>query len=163
MTDWKSIVKTVAPAIAAALGGPLAGAAVQALSVAIFGNPNSTEEEIAAAVLTGGTDVLFKVKQAEQDFTVKMRELEIQDLASARELAKIDSLTPRILALFITIGFFGVLYWLMEYGFPETGKDPLLIMLGSLGTAWISVVSFYFGSTAGSARKTDVLEKLIGK
>lgn len=161
--DWKSIVRTVAPTLATALGGPLAGAAVQALSVALLGRPDGTEQEVAEAVLVGGTDALLKVKQAEADFAVKMRELDIRDLASARELAKVDYQTPRVLALFITAGFFGVLYWLMTAGFPDSGKEPLLIMLGSLGTAWTGVVSFYFGSTAGSARKTEALERLSQK
>lgn len=161
--DWKSIVRTVAPTLATALGGPLAGAAVQALSVALLGRPDGTEQEVAEAVLVGGTDALLKVKQAEADFAVKMRELDIRDLASARELAKVDYQTPRVLALFITAGFFGVLYWLMTTGFPDSGKEPLLIMLGSLGTAWTGVVSFYFGSTAGSARKTEALERMSQK
>ena len=97
--DWKSIVRTVAPTLATALGGPLAGAAVQALSVALLGRPDGTEQEVAEAVLVGGTDALLKVKQAEADFAVKMRELDIRDLASARELAKVDYQTPRTLAL----------------------------------------------------------------
>ena len=57
--DWKSVVRTVAPTLATALGGPLAGAAVQALSVALLGRPDGTEQEVAEAVLTGGADALL--------------------------------------------------------------------------------------------------------
>lgn len=158
--DWKAIVRTVAPTLAGAFGGPLAAVAVEALSVALLGRPDGTEEEVATAVLTGGSDALLKLKQAEIDFALKMEELGVRDRESARELAKVDFVTPRVLGLGITAGFFGVLYWLMTQGFPDSGKEPLLIMLGSLGTAWTAVVSFYFGSTAGSARKTEALERL---
>jgi hypothetical protein len=168
MPDWKNIVRTVAPTLAAALGGPLAGVAVQALSVALLGKPDGTEDEVAVAVATGGVDALVKIKEAEHAFAIRMRELDIDlekiiaaDRASARDLAKIDFQTPRMLAIGITIGFFGILSWLLGEGFPDTGKEPLLIMLGSLGTAWGGIVSFYFGSTAGSARKTEALERLI--
>jgi len=33
------------------------------------------------------------------------------------------------------------------------------IMLGSLGTAWTGVVAFYFGSSASSQKKDDLLHK----
>jgi hypothetical protein len=163
IVDWKEIVRTVAPTIAGAFGGPLAAVAVEALSLKLLGRPDGTEEEVATAVLTGGSDTLLKLKEAENNFVIKMEELGVQDRQSARDLAKVDYLTPRILATFITLGFFGVLYWLMTTGFPDSGKEPLLIMLGSLGTAWTGVVSFYFGSTSGSARKTEALERLLSK
>lgn len=166
-SDWKNIVRTVAPTLATALGGPLAGVAVQALSVALLGKPDGTEEEVAMAVATGGADALLKIKQAEHEFTIRMRELDIDlekvmasDRASARDLAKVDFTTPRWLAFLISAGFFVVLGYLITQGFPDSGKEPLLIMLGSLGTAWTGVVSFYYGSTAGSARKTEALERI---
>lgn len=47
--DWKAIVKTVAPALGTALGGPLAGTAVKVLSEALLGHSDGKEEEIARA------------------------------------------------------------------------------------------------------------------
>ena len=50
MSDWKGIVGTVAPAIAAALGGPLAGLGVSALAGALGLGDGANEEEVARAV-----------------------------------------------------------------------------------------------------------------
>ena len=166
--DWKKLAATVAPTLATALGGPLAGVAVSALSEALLGRPDGAEAEVAVALSTGGADALAKLKQAEQAFQTRMKELDIDvdklhqaDRANAREReAKTgDTLTPRLLALLVTCGFFGVLAWLLAVGKPVDGGDALLVMLGALGGAWASVVAYYFGSSAGSAAKTDILAK----
>jgi hypothetical protein len=166
--DWKKLVGAVAPALATALGGPLAGVAVSAISDKLLGKPDGTEAEVAAAIATGGTGALAKLREAEQAFDVRMRELDIDvervhqaDRADARGMAAKsgDVWTPRLLAFGITVGFFGVLGWLLAQGKPEAGGDALLVMLGALGGAWASVVAYYFGSSAGSAAKTALLAK----
>lgn len=166
--DWKNLVRTVAPTVATALGGPLTGAAVAAVSNAVLGKPDGTEEEVALAVASGGADALAKLKEAENAFVIKMKELDIdvekihaadRDSARDREAATGDSLTPRVLACIVTMGFFGVLGYLLIQGMPQSGGDALLVMLGALGGAWASIVSYYFGSSAGSAAKTSILAK----
>lgn len=168
MTDWREIVGAVAPTIAAALGGPLAGVAVAALSDKLLGRPDGTADDVGAAILAGGPDALLAIKTADQAFAVRMRELDIDierlhqtDRGSAREREGKtgDSATPRWLAGAVTLGFFGVLAWLLVYGKPEAGGDALLVMLGALGGAWASVISYYFGSSAGSAAKTQIMAR----
>jgi hypothetical protein len=164
--DWKEIVGAVAPGLATVLGGPVAGLAVSALSRQLLGRGDGTEAEVAAAVASGGGEVLQRIKQAELDFQVRLRELDIDvdkihqaDRASARdrEARTGDVVTPRALAFLVTAGFFAVLGWLLIEGKPTTGGDALLVMLGALGGAWGSVIAYYFGSSAGSRDKTALL------
>lgn len=168
--DWRSFVKKVAPFIGTALGGPLGGAAASALAGALGGDPSkTTDQQLAALVQNVTPEQLLALKQAENDFALKMQALGFQhetdllqtaasDRASARSREmSVRDWTPRVLAYGVTAGFFGLLGYMLRHEVPAGSKDILNVMLGSLGTAWISIVTYYFGSSAGSDRKTEIL------
>ena len=88
-------------------------------------------------------------------------ELANSDRDSARQREKeVKDRTPSILAYSITFGFFSVLIMMMFYEIPMSAKDVLYVMLGSLGTAWTGVIAYYFGSSAGSAAKHNMIDRL---
>lgn len=157
----KGVLGAVAPALGTALGGPFGGLAANAIVNALGLDATTTEEQLAKVIKTATPEQLLLIKQADQQFAIRMRELEIDlekiagdDRNSARQReASVKDRMPAILASLVTIGFFGVLYYLLENGLPHQGGDALLVMLGSLGTAWTSVVAYYFGSSAGSRIK----------
>ena len=64
-----------------------------------------------------------------------------------------------VLSLLVTLGYFGVLIGMMTQVFKVTDSQALLIMLGSLGTAWGMVMAFWFGTTRSSQDKTEILAK----
>jgi hypothetical protein len=105
----------------------------------------------------------FDSKMAELQTTaeLKLAELEAGDRNSARQReATVKDRTPAILAYSITAGFFGVLFFMMNFEIPLAEKEVLFVMLGSLGTAWTGVIAYYFGSSAGSAAKHSMIERL---
>jgi hypothetical protein len=172
-TDALSVLSKIAPSLASAAGGPLAGSAVTALE-GVFGlHPEgdlSKRQDAVTTALAGATpETLLAVRKADQDYQSRMAELgfadaealskltnEDRDSARKRELAVRDW-TPRMLACSVTIGFFGILGYMSVRSVPTGSKDMLNIMLGSLGAAWIAIVSYYFGSSSESSRKTDLL------
>ena len=155
----------IAPSIATALGGPLAGIAVKTLSNALLGHESGTEEDVANALQNASPEQLSVIKKIDADFKVRMKELDIDlerisagDRDSARQMQQnTKDSTPKVLAYFITFGFFGALVWILVFGLPQTGLEVLLMMLGSLSTSWTGVIQFYYGSSAGSKAKTDAL------
>jgi len=171
MDQLLNLVRTVAPSIATAVGGPLAGMATRAISEALLGKPDGTEDELIDAAAKATPDQLLALKKAEQDFAVRMRELEIDlqridaaDRNSAREReVKTGDWTPKALAGAVTLGFFGVLGYMIAYGLPTQGGEALLVMLGTLGTAWGGIVSYYFGSSAGSKEKSEAMSRMVRK
>jgi hypothetical protein len=61
------------------------------------------------------------------------------------------------LAIVVTVGFFVVLYLIMKENVDRTMRDALLIMIGALGAGFAQVLSFYFGSSTGSAQKNAII------
>lgn len=70
---------------------------------------------------------------------------------------------PRFLVVTTTLGFFTLIVLLYFKAFPAESKDILNVMLGVVGSAWTGIVGYYFGSSQGSARKTDMLNKKEGE
>ena len=165
LDQFGPLLGQVAPTIATALGGPLAGIAVKTLSAVLLGHENGSEDDVKAAMSSASPDQLAALKKIDADFKAHMKELDIDleriaagDRDSARQMQReTKDWTPKALAFFITFGFFGALIWIMVFGIPQTGTEVLLMMLGSLSTSWTGVVQFYYGSSAGSKAKNDLL------
>jgi len=158
--EW---LKQIAPTIATCLGGPLAGLAVTAVSKALGIDESQVQDTIDSGKLN--SDQIASIKQAEielqksaQELGLNFEQLAVQDRASARDMqSQTKSIVPPLLAMLVTAGFFGILAALMM-GYA-TKSDELMIMLGSLSSAWIGVISFYFGSSAGSQAKDQLLHQ----
>ena len=63
------------------------------------------------------------------------------------------------LTLLVALISFAILIGMMTGWLHVSDSQALLIMLGSLGTAWGMVMAFWFGTTNGSATKTELLAK----
>ena len=166
--DWKTIVSTVAPWIGTALGGPLGGMAVEAAANA-FGLSTKTVDSVKQALSGATPEQMLALKQADQAFAMQMQTLGFKNVADMEALAAGDrkdaramqttkpSPVPAVLSIGVTVGYFGILVGMMLGLLNVNDSQALLIMLGSLGTAWGMVMAFWFGTTRDSSRKTDLL------
>jgi hypothetical protein len=158
--EW---LKTIAPTIATALGGPLAGMAISAVAKAIGVSPDEVQDVISSGKLTAEQVASIQLAELElkkqaQSMNLDFAKLIAEDKQSARDMQiATKSWIPALLAVFVTIGFFGILLGLMTEHFKTS--DALMLMLGSLATAWTGVMAFYFGSSASSQAKTELLAK----
>ena len=183
--DWKSAVGAIAPTIATALGGPLAGLAVKTLGTALLGKPEAKEQEIASLVMGGlGAEHIVALRKADNDFSVRMKELDIdleklkvdvekayvQDVQSARtshagnpEVTRLGFVVLLIFSLITGAALFGC-YQLLTGGIKIADVGIVAAVFGLIGTiiGYVSakadqVTSYFFGSSAGSKQKTDAM------
>ena len=153
----------LAPTVATALGGPLAGMAVEAVGKALGVPPDDAKNLLESGKMT--SDQITLIKQAEialqaqaQELGLNFEKLAVQDRASARSMqSETRSYIPGVMALVVTAGFFGILIGLMS-GKVTAGAE-IEIMLGSLGTAWTGIIGFYFGSSASSQKKDELIHQ----
>ncbi len=162
--DWKKTLGAIAPTLATALGGPLAGAATKFLAGSLLRDENASIDQIEQAVIGASPEQLTELKNLDYEFKVKMKELDIdvfkieaQDRDSARTNHK-DSITPAILVYMLTALISVVIYMLFNNVVPESNENTLYILLGALTTAWMQSVSYWTGTTKGSAEKTRLLK-----
>jgi NH3-dependent NAD+ synthetase len=172
--SFTDVLKKSFPFISAAasLGGPVGTMAASLVGKAIgVDKVPATSDGISSAIAVALADPTQRAAllQAEQQFQLQMSELgyksaeelsatDAADRASARnrEISLKDKV-PAILAFLVTLGFFGVLAFMLFRSVPSAAHDALLLLLGSLSTAWTAVVTYYYGSSAGSDRKTELL------
>jgi hypothetical protein len=169
MMDWKALLKTAAPWLGAAIGGPLGTAAVGVVTDAL-GLDDKTEAAIKQALAGITPEDMLKLKTADQTFALQMQELGFKDAESLEAIAAADrkdarnmlmttrSWVPAALSIVVTVGYFAVLIGMMM-GLLKVSdsSQALLLLLGSLSTAWGAVMHFWLGSNNDSNRKTDLL------
>lgn len=164
--DWKSIVKSVAPTIGAALGGPMGGMATKFLAEALLGKSDATQDDLADFITTANPTQLMELKKLDIEFKLKMRELDInvfeletKDRDSARQLFKTNIWPQVILSAVFIIGYFFVLYGLLSgvITIQEAIRDTAILLIGLLTREVPTIMQFWFGSSMGSKDKAKEL------
>jgi hypothetical protein len=149
------LIENVAPTIATALGGPVAGMAVKALSTALLGHADGSEDDIRTALATATPDQIAAIKKIDADFKVQMKSLDIDlvriaasDRASARDMAvHTQSFTPSIMSYVIVVCWAIIQYFLFTHVIEASMRELIARVLGTLDGALMLVLSFWFGSS----------------
>ena len=160
--DW---LKQIAPTLAAALGGPLAGVAVQALGAAL-GWQDATKDKVTELLQSGqmtGEQIAavkiaeLQLKQHESDNGFKFAELDVRDRESARTReGTVKDGTNQVLA-FVVVGAFLAMVGATLLGFAKVESVLAGTLVGYLSAKAEQVLAYYFGSSKGSDRKTELI------
>jgi hypothetical protein len=149
------LLKSLAPTVAEAAGGPLAGMAIKMVASKI-GAPDASAEKIEEILETQPEKAML-VKQADREFQDRIREMEIDlesfkaevdDRKDARNKFS-DDPTPKIFAMFALLGFLAYVF-LVTIQPPDANDDGVVnLILGYLGGLVSGISAFFFGGSNG--------------
>lgn len=158
---WVDVVQQIAPSIASAIGGPLAGNAVGAL-LKVFGV--ETEAELDTAIAKATPEQLLLLKNADNEFKLAYLNAEVKDKQDARGMQNValqqeDKFSKRFVYYF-------AIYWsivaatyiaFITFGnIPQTSVRFADTILGFLlGTIVTTIIQFFYGSSFSSRLKDE--------
>jgi len=158
------LLKQIAPTIATALGGPVAGMAVRALSIGLLGRDDGSADDLAEVLAAATPDQVTEIKRIDADFKIKMKQLDIDlealvvaDRKSARDMqmALKTNLVPGM-AVFILTSFVAVTAATL-LGYTKVDSVLAGTLIGYISAKAEQVISFYFGSSNSSQNKDLML------
>lgn len=158
MNDLIGLLKSVAPALATTVAGPLGGAAVAAIA-SKFGVENSVEKVTqAVAAMKSDPEMMAKLEEVQLEFA----KIEAENTKDARAmqvaaLQQADAFSKRFVAYlsaFWSIMAVTYIGFVTFVDIPEKNLRFVDTILGfMLGTVVATVLNFWLGSSAGSRAK----------
>lgn len=160
--DWLKKIVGYAPDIVGAIasgGATLPATALRIISKELTGIETDNIDLVEKAVNNATPDQLLKLRQANNDFIVRKMQIENEELANQR----VDTQDARkehkghwmtwLLPLLMFLLFSAMVYGLIEYAIPVENKDILVFMAGQVSGFMAAGVTYWLGSSRGSAEK----------
>jgi hypothetical protein len=159
--DWLDKLKEYAPSIASAVlsgGATLPQLAFKAISDAT-GQDVQNEDDLAAYVGSASPETMLKIKQANNAFKIRMRELdveleesELKNQEHAREQHK-HSIMPAAVTIGMTAIVAGLFSALFTKMIPEGNSEVFYLLTGQASALWGASITYWVGTTRSSANK----------
>jgi hypothetical protein len=165
-------------AAAFATGGPagLLTVAAKGIGAIVGKNVAPTADSIAAAVAGATPEQLLEMKKLDQDYALQLQQLGYKDVEELADIAakdrdsarnreiQVKDWTPRILTAAF-VGMAGYICYAIMHGHSDVLKDPTSSLtvgavIGYIFSDVKEIVSYYFGSSAGSDAKTQTLSNI---
>ena len=171
------VVLDLAPEVGRWLFGPDAAPVASAVSAALGAVTGTSDESAQAAVLADPEKAaalrieLARIAATQQAAAASASQAELMaklsDVAGARamavQLAQTNSIIgwgAPVVSVVVLVTFGIVVTVALTQTLPATAEPVLNVLMGTLGAMATSVVSYWVGSSAGSARKDEHLASL---
>ena len=159
--NWLKKLKQYAPDIATAVltgGATLPQLAIKAIADAT-GNEVSTQDELQKAVESASPEMMIKITQANNQFKIRMRELDndlvatkLGDVQDARKNHKHSKMPAAIcIGLSVIVAILSIA--LIFEPIPAANNQMLNMLIGQIVAAWMASIAYWVGTTRSSANK----------
>ncbi len=157
MINVKAVAETVlkfSPAVATALGSPVAGLVLSSLASLFKVAPENLASTIASDPLASDKIKQYEIEHSDELAKLATDDYQIDedDRKSARETeVKLKQLTGKTdwvlsaIAIIVTIGFF--ILCVLNYFYPIRDDHVLIMLIGQVSSGFVMVLSFYFGAS----------------
>jgi hypothetical protein len=159
--NWKNTLAAIAPTLATALGGPLAGTATKFITDKFLLDKDSS---IEGFVLNANPEQLAQIKASDQEFKLSMErlgvdvfKLEVADKDSARKHNS-DSNMPAVLSISLTLFIVGIVCALFLTEPPTGAREVLFMLLGVVIKEWSNSMHYWYGTTRSSSDKNKLIK-----
>lgn len=184
--DWKAVGQKIVAAGAPILGGALLGPAGAAIGSMLAGElkADATPEAVMAAIDDPAVDKVrlleIQTKHAEalESFRLQMLQATHQHEQALRAADNTEIATvtadvqqarvahsghwmPWVLTLLLAGMVAGLTLALMYVSIPPSNRDIIVYIAGQLVTAFLTGVAYWLGTSIGSARKQQTIEKKL--
>lgn len=152
----------LSPVIGMALGGPVGGLIGKGIAVAASTITGKTQPDEILEALTTNPEKLLELEARTADRELEELRIHAADRDSAREReTKVGGWANPVLAGIVVGGFFWVVWHVLHDQNALTGATAGIVgtLVGYVSAKADQVVSYYFGSSAGSARKTNLMAR----
>ena len=150
------LLKSLAPTIASAAGGPMAGMAVK-MAASKLGLPESTTANEIEDLIERQPERAVALKQADEDFKNRIKEMEIdlesfktevEDRKDARQNFAADW-TPKVFSILslLLYGCFVMIVTLLPH--DQNDETIISLVLGQLSGILGTAAAFFYGGSSG--------------
>lgn len=151
-----SWLSSILPTIGTLLGGPLGGAAVQAVGK-VLNIEQPTTDKVKAALASNNLtqQQIAELERADIELQAKLAELGIsaqkiaaEDRANARAMqVSTQSIVPHVLAILFVTFYLAIISMLLTGQMKLWENSTLTMLLGGVTSGVAMILGFYFGAT----------------
>lgn len=172
MNKLQEIISKVAPVLGSVIPIPGASGIISLIANTLGCD---TKEDSLCEAIENNPDAYIKLKEIEFNSSVQLHQIiannslekmkadvEIQkatllDVSNARSMSLTNkSHIQSCLVFILTFGMLGLIAYLCKSGISDDNQI-LWLLIGTLSTAWTQGINFFFGTSAASAKKDDML------